>query len=45
MMDTEATSKTLKIKLKGGAGEVEVDTLHAGLRNMAVYQYNLPMWA
>jgi hypothetical protein len=37
MTDTEATSKTLKIKLKGGAGEVEVDT--SMIQDMAVYQY------
>jgi len=37
MTDTEATSKTLKIKLKGGAGEVEVDT--SRIEDMAVYQY------
>jgi hypothetical protein len=37
MTDTEATSKTLKIKLKGGAGEVEVDT--SRIEDMAVYQF------
>jgi len=37
MTDTEAASKTLKIKLKGGAGEVEVDT--SRIEDMAVYQY------
>lgn len=37
MTDTSEGGKTLRIKLKGGAGEVEVDT--SRIEDMAVYQY------